>query len=122
MRLRMWSRPALLAVLLAAVAVGCGGSADDREEIRAQNGEPDNTMNVPGPTADLEIWIYADYQGSGASYCYQFEQSRNVCGGEERWYLSAEGTGLCNLYFEDPSAGSTDGRATTGPEAGGILP
>ncbi len=108
MQHRRWLRLGVLALLLAAVAVGCGGSADDRQGIRDQYGEPDNTLDAPGPTSNLEIWIYTDFQGSGTSYCYQFEQSRNACGGEDRWYLSAEGSGLCNLYFENPAAASVE--------------
>ena len=122
MLLKEWTRLGLLAVLLAGVAIGCGGSGDDREEIRAQHGEPDNTLSAPGPTTNLEIWIYTDFQGSGTSYCYQFEQSRNACGSEDRWYLSAEGSGLCNIYFENPSSGSAGESPPTRPEASGILP
>jgi len=117
-----WSRLALLGAFLTAVAVGCGGSADDREEIRAQYGEPDNTLNAPGPTTDLEVWIYTDFQGSGTSYCYQFEHSRSACGGDDRWYLSAEGTGLCNLYFENPVSGTTEGTPSMRPGTDGKRP
>ena len=41
-RCSRWPRISLLAVLLVAVAVGCGGKRDDRDEVRATNGEHDD--------------------------------------------------------------------------------
>ena len=88
---RSHSRTALLAVLLVAVAVGCGGSQDDREEIRASLGEPDDIVQNEGPFGDIEEWYYYDYEGSGKTRFYRFEKPRNQCGGDDNWSLTLSG-------------------------------
>jgi hypothetical protein len=81
----------LLLVVLLAVAVGCGGSRDDRDEIRAQFGEPDDIVQTEGPYGDIEEWSYFDFEESGKTRFYRFERPRNSCGGDDNWSLTFSG-------------------------------
>ena len=89
-RCSRWPRISLLAVLLVAVAVGCGGKRDDRDEIRATYGEPDDISLNEGPFADYEFWTYYNFNGSGKDRIYQFQRNRNSCGASENWILFSE--------------------------------
>lgn len=84
-------RTGLLLIVLLAVAVGCGGSRDDRDEIRAQFGEPDDVVETEGPYGDIEEWYYFDFEGSGKTRYYRFERPRNSCGGDDNWSLTLSG-------------------------------
>lgn len=95
-------RIGLLTALLAAVAVGCGGSKDDRDVVMAQYGEPDDRLFNEGPLADSEIWYYSDYAGSGVHWCIEFQRTRGACGGGRGFFKVLEGSSVCELYFETP--------------------
>ena len=77
-----------LVLLLALVAVGCGGERDDRENIRKQVGEPDDIQFTEGPMSDWEIWTYYDLPIPGKNYEYRFERPSNTCGGTGSWVLT----------------------------------
>lgn len=89
-RCSRWPRISLFAVLLVAVAIGCGGKRDDRDEIRAAIGEPDDISFNEGPFADYEFWTYYNFSGSGKDRVYQFQRNRNSCGASENWILFSE--------------------------------
>ncbi len=89
-RCSRWPRISLFAVLLVAVAVGCGGKRDDRDEIRATYGEPDNIEFSEGPFADYEVWTYYNFNGSGRDRIYRFQRNRNSCGASENWIIFSE--------------------------------
>lgn len=96
-------RTGMLALLLAAVAIGCGGSKDDRDEVRARYGEPDDTILNEGPVTDTEVWYYSDFDSSGVAWCFQFQRNRNSCGSSDNFYkLLDGGEGFCRLYFDLP--------------------
>ena len=84
------SRIAALFLLLAVVAVGCGGARDDRDEIRAANGEPDHVQYSEGPFSDYEVWTYYNYKGTGKDMEYHFQRNRNACGASKNWLLVME--------------------------------
>jgi hypothetical protein len=85
------ARLPLLIVLLTVVAIGCGGSRDDRDEIRSDLGEPDDIEFTEGLYSDIEIWSYFDFNGTGMTRWYRFEKSRNSCGGDDNWSLILSG-------------------------------
>ncbi len=75
-------------LLLALVAVGCGGDRDDRDNIRNKVGEPDDIQFTEGPVSDWEIWTYYDLPIPGKNYEYRFERPANTCGGSGAWVLT----------------------------------
>jgi hypothetical protein len=97
-----WISGASLALLLALVAIGCGASKDDRDEVMARYGEPDDKLLNEGPFADAEIWYYSNFDSSGVEWCFEFQRSRNTCGGATQFQRVSEGTGLCSFYFNVP--------------------
>ena len=86
------TRVLLLAMLLGLVAVSCGGSKDDRDEIRAEMGEPDSVDFTEGPYYDIEVWSYYDTPTPGRTRWFEFHKSKNSCGGGSSWSLYAGGT------------------------------
>lgn len=101
--LSRWVQSGLLVLLLSSVAVGCGGSKDDRDEVRARYGEPDDLISNEGPVTDTEVWYYSDFDSSGVAWCIQFQRSRNSCGSSGTFYKLLEGgEGFCRLYFDLP--------------------
>jgi hypothetical protein len=90
-RLRWSLRLVLVLTVLAAVTVSCGGSRDDRDEVRASNGEPDDIQYTEGPFSDIEEWFYFDFEGTGKTRYYRFERSRNSCGGKDNYVLTLSG-------------------------------
>ena len=103
-------RIALLLLLLAVVAVGCGGDRDDRETVRKNLGEPDHIEYTEGPYSDIEIWTYFDYPIAGKNYEYRFQRNKNVCGGNTNWSLVLEREYTPATGEEEimPRAGSSD--------------
>lgn len=89
-RRQNWPRIFLLVLLLAAVTVGCGGERDDRDNIRAANGEPDDITYNEGPFSDYEVWTYYNFGGGGKDKEYQFQRNRNSCGADKNWILILE--------------------------------
>jgi len=81
---------ASLFLLLVVVAVGCGGVRDDREDVRASNGEPDAVQYDEGPFADYEVWTYYNYRDTGKDKEYHFQRNRNSCGASKNWILIME--------------------------------
>ena len=79
-------------LLLGAVAVSCGGSKDDRDEIRSRKGDPDDVAFTEGPYYDIEIWSYYDDPEPGRTTYYEFHKSKNSCGGGSTWSLYSSGT------------------------------
>lgn len=79
-----------LLFLLALVAVGCGGVRDDRNDIRAKHGEPDEVRYNEGPVTDYEYWTYYNFQGGEKDYEFSFQRSRNACGASKNWLLIRE--------------------------------
>jgi hypothetical protein len=116
-RIRWGVRIALVLTVLAAVAVGCGGSRDDREEVRAANGEPDDIEYTEGPFSDIEDWYYYNFQGTGKTRWYQFERSRNACGSKDNYLLTWDG----EITPEGSGVGGAGASVTVGapPPAGG---
>jgi hypothetical protein len=115
-RTRWVVRITLLLAVFAAVSVGCGGSRDDREEVRAANGEPDDIQYTEGPFSDVEEWFYFDYEGTGKTRYYWFERSRNSCGGKDNYVLTVSGD-----WTPQGSAikeGGAGGAGTASPPAG----
>lgn len=82
------TRFGLFVLLLALVAVGCGGDRDDRTRIREEVGEPDDIQFTEGPVSDWEIWTYYDTPIPGKNYEYRFERATNTCGGSGSWVLT----------------------------------
>ena len=81
---------ALLFLLLVVVAIGCGGSKDDRDEVRAEWGEPDNIIKNELPYYDQEIWEYYNADEAGNTRWFEFQKSSNSCGGGT-WSLARGG-------------------------------
>ncbi len=115
-RIRWGLRLALVLTILAAVTVSCGGSRDDRDEVRASNGEPDDIQYTEGPFSDIEEWYYFDFQGTGKTRYYRFERSRNSCGGKDNYVLTLSG----DLIPQGSGIGEGDsgGAGTVPPSAG----
>ncbi|MFC1627936.1 hypothetical protein ACFL3H_02335 [Gemmatimonadota bacterium] len=84
------NRFGLLVILLTLVAIGCGGTRDDRDNIRNSRGEPDDIQFIEGPISDWEIWTYFDTPIVGKNYEYRFERSNNTCGGSGNWIITFE--------------------------------
>ncbi len=76
-------RTFLCAFLWAVLLFGCGSSVDDREQIRAAYGEPDEMLQGGGGPYWFEVWYY-DEEGFG----YEFRRSAPKCGGGTDFYLS----------------------------------
>ena len=79
LRLKIFLCGFLLAVLL----FGCGSDVDDREQIRAACGEPDEMLQGGGGPYWFEVWYY-DEKGFGT----EFRRSAPKCGGGYDFYLS----------------------------------
>ena len=79
LRLRIF----LCGFLLAVLPFGCGSDVDDREQIQAAYGEPDEMLQGGGGPYWFEVWYY-DEKGVG----YEFRRSAPRCGGGHDFYLS----------------------------------
>ena len=106
-------RFSLLIILLTLVAIGCGGTRDDRDNIRDSRGEPDNIQFTEGPISDWEIWTYFDTPIAGKNYEYRFERASNSCGGSRNWVLTFEREFTPFLDDDLIRAGSVPGGAGT---------
>ena len=76
-------RTFLCGFLWAVLLFGCGSGVDDREQIMAAYGEPDEMLQGGGGPYWFEVWYY-DEEGFG----YQFRRSAPKCGGGYDYYLS----------------------------------
>ena len=83
LRINFRLRTFLCGFLWAVLLFGCGGSVDDREQIRTAYGEPDEMLQGGGGPYWFEVWYY-DEEGFG----YQFRRSAPKCGGGTDYYLS----------------------------------
>jgi hypothetical protein len=113
----------LLLLLLGAVAVSCGGSKDDRDEIRARKGEPDDIEFTEGPYYDIEVWSYYDDPEPGRTTHYEFHKSKNTCGGGSTWSLYISGTtGPEEQSALDEGSSAASRRTEASPGPGGPPP
>jgi hypothetical protein len=87
-RTALRARLGLFLLLLALVAVGCGGDRDERDTIMNRLGEPDDIQYTEGPVSDWEVWTYYDTPVPGKNYEYRFERTHNACGGAGSWLLT----------------------------------
>ncbi len=106
-------RLGLLIILLTLVAIGCGGTRDDRDNIRNSRGEPDDIQFTEGPISDWEVWTYFDTPIAGKNYEYRFERANNACGGSRNWVLTFEREYTPFLDDDLIRAGSVPGGAGT---------
>ncbi|MCK5329710.1 MAG: hypothetical protein KAR36_14005 [Candidatus Latescibacteria bacterium] len=83
LRINIRLRTFLCGFLLAVLLFGCGGSVDDREQIRAAYGEPDEMLQGGGGPYWFEVWYYNE-KGFGT----EFRRSAPKCGGGYDFYLS----------------------------------
>jgi hypothetical protein len=83
LRINLRLRTYLCGFLLAVLLFGCGSDVDDREQIRAAYGEPDEMLQGGGGPYWFEVWYY-DEKGLG----YEFRRSAPKCGGGYYFYLS----------------------------------
>lgn len=95
----------LASFMLASYAVSCS-SRDDRDDIRARNGDPDDTLTLGKDQFWRETWFYYDViliDGLSAGVAYEFRKSSG-CGVIEDVYLFTQ------YPVNNPSSDSTASR------------
>ncbi|MFC1544272.1 hypothetical protein ACFL4Y_03355 [Gemmatimonadota bacterium] len=115
-------RVAVLMLLLGIVAVSCGGSKDDRDEIRSRKGEPDDVAFTEGPYYDIEVWSYYDDPEPGRTTYYEFHKSKNSCGGGSSWSLYISGTIGPALQSDLEQMSQNEVVASDAPEETAVTP